>query len=129
MHWGWLRPTRKTVGFAGACYLIVWAGFMQAWIFTDGAAPKPALFDALAPVPVWPFAIFLLLPLAGISLAFGPQGFGLLTPDALPGSAIIASYLYVLSAAGFGVCERLASHMGTRPAAPAQPSAPNPPPP
>jgi hypothetical protein len=57
---------------AAGGFLLVWGGFIQAWPFTDGFAPQPALYEALTPIPLWPLAIFLLLPLAIVSLPLGP---------------------------------------------------------
>jgi hypothetical protein len=84
---------------ASGCYLLVWGGFIQAWMFTDGFAPKPALYDLLTPLPLWPLSILLLLPLAVLSLPFGPQAFGLLAPDTFPGALAIALQLYLGSEA------------------------------
>jgi hypothetical protein len=93
---------------ASGCYLLVWGGFIQAWMFTDGFAPKPAPYDLLTPLPLWPLALFLLLPLAVLSLPFGPHAFGALAPDALPGALIFALYLYL----GSAVSLALGRHLG-----------------
>lgn len=98
-HLSWLRPRRSTLALFAALYLLVLGGSMQAWMFTDGFAPKPLLYDLLAPLPLWPLGVLVLAPLAVLTSPFARAGTDLLSPDSWPGMLAVGLYLYVISAA------------------------------
>lgn len=62
-----LRPTSLKIGLLVILFLIVWAGHIQSWAFAEHIDQKPALYDVLSPIPIWPFTVLILMPLLIIS--------------------------------------------------------------
>jgi hypothetical protein len=101
------------VVLAAALYLLVLGGYVQAWVFTDGYAPKPALFDLLEPFPLWPVGVLILAPLAMIGSFFTQPSTDLINPETPLGAIAVGLYMYVISASLIGalraVQQKLAS--------------------
>ena len=57
------RPDWRRILLFAVFVAVTIGGMTQAWAFSD-VGPKPALYDLLRPVPIWPIWMFLLAPLA-----------------------------------------------------------------
>jgi len=62
-----LKPEWRKLLLFTIFVAIAAGGMIQAWAFSD-VPPKPPLYDLLRPFPIWPMWIFLLMPLALVSL-------------------------------------------------------------
>ncbi len=82
-----LRPERKKILLFVLFIAIAIGGKIQAWVFSD-AAPKPLLYDLLRLFPLWTIWIFLLTPLAMLTLPLRFLGL-----DVMSGP----SWLFILS--------------------------------
>ena len=62
-----LKPEWRRILLFAIFVAIAMGGKIQAWAFSD-IPPKPPLYDLLRPFPIWPMWMFLLIPLALVSL-------------------------------------------------------------
>jgi hypothetical protein len=67
----------RTILLFGAFLAITFGAYVQAWVFSDQAAPKPPLYDVLEPWPLWPLWAVLTLPLGLLSQVLRAVGFDL----------------------------------------------------
>lgn len=71
-------------------------GQTQAWVFS-GVPPKPPLYDLLQPFPIWPIWIFLLMPLALLTLPLRPLGLNVMGGPSWWFITVNITYFYLLS--------------------------------
>lgn len=72
-----LKPTKQKVILFIIFMLIVVAGQIQSYAFTNGeitGKPKPVFYDLLKPFPFWALWMYLLLPLSPIHLILSATG-------------------------------------------------------
>jgi hypothetical protein len=62
-----LKPDWRRLILFAIFVAIAVGGKIQAWAFSD-IPPKPPLYDLLRPFPIWPMWMFLLMPLALLTL-------------------------------------------------------------
>jgi hypothetical protein len=91
-----LKPEWRRLLLLAIFVAIAVGGRIQAWVFSD-APPKPPLYDLLQPFPIWPVWMFLLMPLAVVSLPLRSVGIDVM--DGPPWLFMAASliYFYLLS--------------------------------
>ena len=93
---GLLRPDARKLLLFGLLLAVGLGGWVQAWVFTDSPG-RPALYDLLEPLPLWPLWLMLLAPLA--LLAWPLRSIGL---DVMGGPpwlfwAAVVAYDYLLA--------------------------------
>jgi hypothetical protein len=93
-----IKPDGRKLALLGACILIGLGGWIQSWGFSDGlAGPKPLLYDALLPFPLWPVWVYLLTPVALLTLPLRLFGIDLLSTQGWAWMAINLGNFYFVS--------------------------------
>jgi hypothetical protein len=91
-----LRPEWRRLLLFALLTAVAVGGKIQAWAFADWG-PKPLLYDLLQPFPIWSLWLFLLMPLAVLSVPLRWIGIDMLGGPAWLFIAANLLYFYVLS--------------------------------
>ena len=91
-----LKPDWRKLFLFAIFTSIAVGGKIQAWAFSD-VPPKPPLYDLLRPFPIWPMWMFLLMPLALLTLPLRFIGLDVMAGP--PWLFVVANiiYFYLLS--------------------------------
>jgi len=98
-----LWPDGKRLLLFALFLAMAMGGMIQAWAFSD-VPPKPALYDLLRPLPIWPLWMLLLAPLALLSAPLRLLGLDLM--EGSYGLFVVANlaYFYLLSCLIVAAC-------------------------
>lgn len=91
-----LSPDRWKLLCFAACGLLVAGAYVQAWAFGARTDPKPLLYDALRPVPLWPLAAVLMTPFLALAHpVLLATGVDLTAADSAVTPVLVVPYLHV----------------------------------
>jgi hypothetical protein len=91
-----LKPDWRKLLLFALFVLVALGGRIQAWAFSD-QPPKPALYDLLKPLPIWPLWMLLLMPLALVSWPLRLAGIDIMGGPAWLFMASNLVYFYALA--------------------------------
>ena len=86
-----LEPDWRKLFLVAIFTSIAVGGKIQAWAFSD-VPPKPPLYDLLRPFPIWPMWMFLLMPLALLTLSLRFIGLDVMAGP--PWLFVVANIIY-----------------------------------
>ena len=95
----WLRPDSRTALLFALFSLVALGGFVQASALSGDQLSKPFVNDLLAPLPVWALWMYLLVPLAILSIPLRLVGLDPLSGPFWFFALANCVYFYLLSCA------------------------------
>ncbi|MEK6973282.1 MAG: hypothetical protein AABW72_04560 [archaeon] len=83
-----LKPSKLKLFISAVFLVLCYLAIVQSWVFCQECSPKPFLYDFIDKIPIWPFVMYIVLPVTMILSLFGLEFLNL---------PVVLIYVYLLA--------------------------------